>query len=235
MRSGAIVAKMNTICFVEPPTLDAVLGGMAFQEHHDGERAAIVPEIKRRDGVPMASRAILVGQNGSTIRAHTRNLNRHFVANPAIIQTVSEKTWRKDFQKTPPGAIILTENVVRNIEAVVFIAVCDPEIVLRRFADSPRIGTNRKNYGAVSDVEWVDLPDMDTTGIIGQGQLLRPVPRSKADALGSFDSHTRFGFWQNPYHPAVAAKAGIDAEPVCYPPDIIGAISVDDALGYGLS
>ena len=233
MKSGALVITMGHICFSEPPTLDGILGGMAFNEHRDGPRAALVPEVDRKDGVPMASRAILVGQKSTTSHTRIRSFGKHIRADPSISTAASEKGWRKDIENTDHGKPALTRNLVHDVTNVVFLARCEPSIVLERFAAHPRIGTSRKDFGLIDKVDWIDLPDHDLFGIVGNGALLRPVPSSMASGLGNnLETKTQFGFWQSPYHPEVAQRVGISATPVTYPVQHFSVGDLEEALEF---
>lgn len=232
MKSGALVVTMGHICFSEPPTLDAILGGMAFLEHRDGPRAAIVPEVDKLDDVPMASRAILVGHLGTKRHTRIRSFSKHVRADASIAMVTSDRTWRKDVENTDHGKPAMTQNPVHDVTNVVFLARCEPEVVLARFATNPRIGTSRKDFGHIDRVDWVDLPDHDLFGIVGNGTLLRPVPSTMAARLGDLETKTKFGFWKSPYHPEVALRAGIEPSPVTYPTEPFSVGDIDEALAF---
>lgn len=237
MQAGALVVSMDTISFNHhPPTLDAVLGGMAYQETFDGPAAARVPEVARWGDtmLPMASRGILVGATDTTKRTHTRSFTRHMVANPSIIRASTNEPWRKDIQKTPYGKIEQNTNTIYSITAMVFIAICEPDAVLERFARHPTMGTNRKDHGEIKSVEWIDLTLTATTGLIGEETLLRPIPATilhkiKADVA----SVASYGYWHNPYNPKVARQAGVGPDAIHSPVDFIRARTLEDALAYG--
>lgn len=218
MRAGILYVPMDTVAFKGPPTLDAIIGGILYSRDYNGPEAAKAPQIARIDDIPQASCAVVVGETNREICAVTRSFSSHLRANPELITAVANPRWSKSVQKTDYGYQIMNQYEVRSIQGLLFFAVCDAEAVVEMVTECGAIGSNRKSFGKITgEVEWMDLPERDHFAISSQGQLLRPVPSHRLADFGVEEAPARYGFYQNPYSPEVARKAGIHPTQIATP------------------
>ncbi len=231
MEAGLLFVPMDSIAFKVAPTLDAVVAGISYANHYDGERAAKATEIDKNDLVPKASKAIIIGETKREIVSSNRAFLGHLRANPSLANAVEQRPWRKDAQMLDFGQIIMNNYEVHQISGVLFFAVCEPREVVKLISEAGHLGTNRKNFGQITgEVQWQSLPgqsDNPLFGIVGNGKLLRPVPMSRK--FGVEPDEVRFGLWRNPYNQSVARQIGILPERVGYPGNL-AAMDVYEAL-----
>lgn len=214
MKAALLTFSSTSLCFNDlPPTLDGVLAGIEYQQSYDVEKANAVPEIMKNSfGVPMASRAILIGETEITSDTIYRAPTAVFRRSPQSVGAISSPPRSfGSFIKTEVGKTSSSKYDVYHLNGVGFVFVGDADAVVKKIMQSPHIGTNRKSHGGLSDprIEILDIPINDETCIVSNDRLLlRPIPASMK--IQPTNHAARDGYWKTPYTPIFARQAGIE-------------------------
>lgn len=219
-------------------SLDAILGGILFQNGMSGPEASRVPMVDRYKNIPMASDALTSPSSkiGSVVR--NRSAARLAVNTDFLRRVDNSKMSRKDkasgyIAGIADGPMPNKRNDSKGVDysfGTVGRVVHTPEVhflvrgnaaeiekLLRR---AGFIGAWRgSGHGQIVDVEIEELDnDNPLFGIVSGDRLLRTVPADMEEFSGH-EKRIMVGRFESPYSPYLAKKLGYELQPVwCIPP-----------------